>query len=166
MAESFIIWDEQAIDNSAVTGNGQYHLLTSPIQTNSPERTSLQLNVEFIDIPEDDAIQNTFLLEVIIESVNASGKTAILAKQFEPYVKAFKGKKREIIIQPNLFISDPGTDIVETIGNDVDTRISKFQGKLPENYRVCLILTENGFGSSGAFQSGKITVFGERYNVA
>ncbi len=171
MSIKFNIWTNEAIDNTGVSSNGEYELLNSGPLDNNGDYNSLRLVVEYKDIlPEDDAIANSFYLTAVVEASNgltgASEAWFPIAYQFRGYRKAFQGTIREIILQPNLVVIDQGVDDVTFVGNETKARISRQQGKLPDtDWRVRVLLTEEGHGGPGAFASGKITVYGERFNV-
>lgn len=165
------IWTDQVIDNSIVTGNGDYDILTSSPQTNQSDYSSIRVVVDYKDIlPEDDAIANTFWLTAIVEADNKeTGANQIwtpIAYQFRGYRKAFNGLTREIILQPNLVVIDQGVDDVIFVGSATVARLSRQQGKLIDSkYRVRIVLTEEGYGGAGAFTSGKISAYAELFNV-
>ena len=165
------IWTDQAIDNSAVTANGDYDILVSAEKTNQSDYNSLRVVIDYNDVlPEDDAIANTFFLTAVLESDNggtgAAQKWAPIAYQFSGYRKEFQGTTREIVLQPNLVVLDQGLDDAIFVGNQTIARISRQQGKLVDSkYRIRIVLTEEGYGGAGAFTSGKVSAYTERFNV-
>lgn len=165
--------NETLIDAAAfgVSGSGTYSLYTDEIAnaTGQTPYDSLALILRYTEeAPGFGAVPQSYNIDARVEGkITAGGVTqwSTMAGQFEPFRRASQGPERQIILQPSLIVLDPGVDEYVDEGGVTVSRISRVQGRLTtESWRVKFILTEFDAGGAGAFQSVKLTGFGEMYN--
>lgn len=166
----FQLYTDHGVDDTNITANGTYDLLTSATQTNSGDYDSLRVVIEYTNFSASGS-GTSWNIQAIVESNNglsgASEKWFPITHQFRSYRgKDTEASTRELILQPDLVVIDQGVDDVVFIGNDEDTRISRVQGRLGDEWRIRFVLTENDHSGSGSFTDGDITVYGERYNAS
>ena len=164
---TFSIWESEVFDNTGITGNGVWHLATSTEQPNATGLNSIRVVCEYESVTPASN-DREFDLTCIVESSNgetgAAQKWFPIAYQFDPFRRDIKGKTRELILQPSIVVIDMGVDDGIQLGGDTVARISRQQGKLGDDFRVCIVLHEQDYGGPGAFQSATISVYGERFN--
>ena len=167
--ETFTLYSDEIVNNSMVMGNDTYELIVSPEQNNNADYNSLRVIVEYDDfLPAITG--TTYGVTAMIESSNqevgANQRWFPIAYQFREYKgKETQAKIRELILQPDFTIIDAGVDDVVYVADVEQARISRTAGKLGGDWRIRILLKETGYGGAGAFQSGKINVYGERFNV-
>lgn len=99
-------------------------------------------------------------------TVDGVAQWKTMAGQFEPFRRASQGPERQILMQPNLIVLDPGVDEYIDEGGVTVARVSRTQDRLTtESWRVKFILTENDVQGATAFAQVKLTGFGEMYNA-
>jgi hypothetical protein len=147
--------------NIGINGNGIYTVWTSQTQQNPTDLTSLRTIIDYKDTsPTYGENPITFEISALIESQN-NGNWFPVAYQFEPFRTADQGKKRILLLQPDISTFDSGIDDIIYVGGETIARISRQQGKLGPSWRARIIVLENGYGSPGAFQSLTFNVYGE-----
>lgn len=162
---SVSLLNNQLLNNSGVTGNGQFHLFTSNPVSNSNDRNSLRVVVDYSNnVPDPESTPIAYNLVAIVESSDGQGNWYPLNYQFQPFVKEEQGKKHILTLEPGIFNLDEG--VASTVYDGVKNVAveSRKQGHLSDDFRICIILNENGFGSPGAFQSVNVTIHYEIYN--
>ena len=140
-----------------VTGNGIFRLYESPVITNQ-NRNSLEVTIDYGDPIPDPMVGGTnFRLTAWLETLDDSGNAYVFHNQFETYVARQQGNVHRMIMEPGLFVLDEGVVVDMWNGQEVIARESKKGGVTPDNFRVVIALIENGFGTSGAFQSIEVS---------
>lgn len=146
-----------------VTGNGSFDLWTSSNQTLPQGATSLRIIVDYDEVsPLFGDNQLTFEMSLIVEALNG-GKWFPIAYQFEGFRTAHQGKKRIILLSPDLTITDSGYDEIMFVGGSTYARISRQQGFVAATWRARIIIQESEFGGLGSFQNVKFSVYGETF---
>lgn len=158
--------NNQSFDNSAVTANGQYHLYTSNPIANSNDDDSLRVVITYknnLPDPEQTVVQYNLL--AIVESSDGQDNWYPLHYQFQPFVKAELGDKHSLILEPGIFNLDEGVPSSIYDGFKNIAIESKKQGHLSDDFRICILLNENGYGTPGAFQSVNLDLHYEKYKA-
>lgn len=165
-ADPFVLWNNHVLDNTPITGNGQFELGVTNPENNNGGYNSIFLHMEFMDIlPDQDALNPFYWINVQLETGDNAGNWWPIGHMFEPFRFAHNGTKNIIVVQPNIFNIDEGVPIALWDGIAVSQLISRQQGILGVNFRVRFLIREEKYGEPNAFQSMKVNVFGERYNV-
>lgn len=153
------------LSNAPVTGNGQFELYNSGSIKNSTSASCLRVVVTYANnLPDPESVVVQYRLTAIVESSDGEGSWYPLHYQFQPFIKAEQGAKHILVLEPSIFSFDEG--IPNTI-SDGATNIaveSKKQGRLSDDFRIRLLLSEGGYGTAGAFQSVDVTLHYEIYN--
>ena len=169
--QKFSIIENQLLDNSGISGNGNHHLYTSPSQSNSSGPSgylydSLRVVIQYGAPTPNGAYTSD--IRAIIESSNgesgADEKWFPIAYQFEGYFVPDGGPTREIMLHPTLTVIDLGVDDIVWDGGFA-AAISRQQGKLGAEFRVCIVLNETAHGTPDAFQSVPVSIYGEMFNA-
>lgn len=166
-AASFTLASNIQKTNSVVTANGLYDLWLSADQSNPLGLTSLKMVIDYKDSsPGYGGPALTFEIGFVIEARIGSNWYPI-AYQFEPYRAPTdgNGKKRILVLQPDISTFDAGIDDVMWVGGETVARVSRQQGKLGDLWRARMIVRENGYGGAGAFQSVTFDCYGETYDA-
>lgn len=160
MAQSqFGLLINQTITNQGITSNGSFDLYTSPIQNNSNSLPSIRLVTEYAEVTPVDIGG----INVVIEAQN-NGLWFPIAYQFEPYRNQENGNKRIIMLQPEMSTYDDGIDSIVYVGDRTVARISRQQGRVGSSFRVRVSINETNYGTINAFQSVKLSIYGELYD--
>lgn len=167
--QAFVLFDAQTLTASGtITGNGTFDLAVSDSQDNSVNAfKALKLITDYSEItPDFGANPQTFFIDVLVEGKSADTQWYPIAYQFSSYKNDVQGAKRVIQLQQNIAGFDAGFDDIIFIGNTTYARVSRQQGNVPDTeWRVRLIVTETDFGGQGSFQSVKISMYGEVFDV-
>lgn len=173
--QTFTLWNNQTITalDAGVNANGTFHLATSAEISNSQSALrSLQLILRYDSvIPEAPQLAGepaqTFDISAIVEGRSEDGTQWFpIAYQFSPFRSSFQGSERILMLQPNIIVIDLGVDDVIYVNDGVRARVSRQQGAVPDTaFRVCVTVTERGYGGGGAFQSVTLTGFGELFDA-
>lgn len=175
--QTFTLWNEQVITAAnalePVTSDGTFKLAVSaPVSNSQGALRSLRLVLRYDSItpdapelPEDPS--QTFDISAIVEGRGEDGTQWFpVAYQFSPFKATYQGRERIIILQPNILVLDLGVDDIIFVNDATRARVSRQQGAVPDTeMRVALSVTERGFGQGGAFQSVKISGFGELFDA-
>jgi hypothetical protein len=169
--QTFTIWDNFPINNTAITGNGTFELAVSAEQINTVDLRSMKLVLDYQSIlpPSEDAQGNTLPISYDIDAVVEGyfgGRWYPIAYQFSPMNRPSRGPTRILQLQPDIAGFDAGVDDIIFVGNSVVARVSRQQGNLPDTkFRVCILATERDFGGPGAFQSLVLSASGEAFDA-
>lgn len=146
-----------------VTGNGLFDLWVSPNQSLPQGATSLRIIVDYDEVlPLFGDNPLTFEMSLLIEALNG-GKWFPIAYQFDGFRTAHQGKKRIVLLSPDLTVADAGYDEIMYAGGDIFARISRQQGFLAATWRARIIIRESEYGGLGSFQSLRFSVYGETF---
>lgn len=146
-------------DSTPVTGNGTFDLFQSAAISNSQAREALRVVIKYEDNLPDPETQSPvyYSLGSRIDSSDGIGNWYPFHFQYKEYVKAEQGQTHILLIQPNLFSLDEGVPFELSDGTKIVSVESRKQASLPDDFRITIFVNERGFGTSGAFQSVKIT---------
>jgi len=162
------MYQNQLITNQMIDRNATFDVLVSQAQPNNGAMAGIKLVAEFDSFVPDPAaeVPTNFNLVVSLESSNNNGQTWFpLVTQFQPLVNPELGDKIILIAAPNIFNPDEGVPFDDWNGARVISRTSRRQETLGASYRVRVYLTENGYGTPGAFQSCRVSISGERFDA-
>lgn len=166
MPQNTELWDQEVVLASglSITAGEQFDLLVSAT-INPGNYNSFKVNLDYEALLPADVLL-TASLGCVVESQAASGAWSVIASQFSPLRKSTQPMNRQIVVQPNLVILDPGVD-ESVFPLDRETgRISKHNGKLPQlPIRVRIIGVENDPGGTNAWSSVTISGQLEQYDV-
>lgn len=164
--QAFQFLDAVALTNSVVTENGTYVLTSSASVSNTVGLKSMKLVIEYSNInPDFGAVPQTFDIDAVVEG-RFGARWFPIAYQFTPYRNPFNGNQRIIQLQPLMSGFDAGVDDIMWVGDATRARISRQQGQLPDTeFRLCILVTERGYGGSGAFQGVTVTALGEAFDA-
>jgi len=166
MADTFSIWSDELVDNTPITGNGSFTLITSNDLPNANNFNSLRMVIEYkITTPASN--DRNFDITAVVESSNEVNPTPMwypIAYQFNSFRRDIQGTSRILILQPNMSTFDTGVDDVVFVAGE-RARISRQQGKLGGEFRLRIAILESGFGGPGGFQDMLISAYGERFNA-
>lgn len=169
--QKFSILENHTLDNSNVDGNGKHHLYISPSQNNQSGPNGYLFDSLRVVIQYGDPVPNgayTSEIRAIVESSNGeTGANELwfpIAYQFEGFYVPDGGPTREIMLHPALTVVDMGVDDIVWDGGFA-AAISRQQGKLGADFRVCIIMNETAYGTSNAFQSVPVSIYGEMFNA-
>lgn len=158
--------NNHTFNNTAVTENGQYNLYSSNAINNPTDANSLRVVVEYKNnLPDPESTVVKYNLVTIVESSDSQGNWYPLHYQYQPFVKEEAGGKHILVLEPSMFTFDEGvpSSIYDGVKNIAIE--SKKQGRLSDDFRICVFLNENGYGEPGAFQSVDVSLHYEIYNV-
>ena len=154
----FSLANDLTIDNSIITSNGTFTIWTSQVQNNNNNLPALRLIVSY---------SNPSPVDVNVTAIVESSQNGIwypIAYQFNPFNNVDNGKERIIILQPDMNSINAGIDDDMYVGGMVVARTSRQQGKVGSSFRVRLVCYENNYGNQSAFQSLKVSVYGELFD--
>lgn len=165
--ERFSVWSNRTITASeiGVNGNGEFELACSNQLSNNNNLTALRLVVDYESGVPESSVRNWDIFCVVEGNNGESGPNQrffTIGHQFEPYRRDINGKRRILLIGQNVPNAE-GVDDIVFIGTPVE-RISRQSSKLPQEFRVRMTLRELGYGTSGAFQSITLSVYGEKFD--
>ena len=165
---SFSLYTNQLIENTNVTGNGNFTVLTSPTQNNTNGMPAIKVVAQFSEFTPDPVLNPTsYSFVVAIETSNNNGATWFpLVTQFDPLRNPEHGSTIILVAAPNIFNPDEGISYDDWNGFNVVSRTSRRQDSLGAQYRVRLMVNETNHGQPGSFQSVKVSISGERYDIA
>jgi hypothetical protein len=156
--QEFTLATNLTLTNVNVTGNGVFTLWTSQNINNNNNLPGCRLIVDYSNpSPSDIAVT------AVLES-NRNGMWFPLAYQFNPFNNIDNGPQRIIFLTPTTDSDNSGIDDDVYVGNAVIARISRQQGRCSSSMRVRLILNENNYGNQYAFQSVRVSVYGELFD--
>lgn len=167
--DTFNLATNLVVTNTPVTGNGTHEIWTSGIQSNTTGRPGVKVIGKFNEMtpdPENGSIATTYGLVMLIESSNDNGNTWFpVVMQFDPLRNPVQGSTVILSASPDIFNPDEGISFDDWDGMQVVSRTSRRQDRLGALFRIRLLVNETGHGGPGAFQSVKISVSGERFDV-
>lgn len=163
----FSLYTNQLITNAAITGNGVFDVLVGANQTNSLALAGLRLVLDYSqEVPADGgATPITWALGALAEVQNGAAWFPV-AYQFEQFANPAQGRKRVVMLAPNISTFDAGIDDVMYVGGETIARISRQQGMLGSTWRLRVVCRESGFGGAGAFQSARLSAYGEMFDAS
>jgi hypothetical protein len=156
------------VDNTPVTGNGNFEIWSSGIQANTQGMNAIKAICKFDQMTPDPEgnIPTTYSLVMLIESSNDNGTTWFpLVMQFDPLRNPVQGPTVILQAAPNIFNPDEGISFDDWNGIQVVSRTSRRQDTLGALFRVRVLANEFGYGGPGAFQSVRLSISGERSDV-
>lgn len=156
----FTILNNQTLTSPNITENGVYTLYTSTTQNNSNNIPCMRMVVEYHELLPLEVPGG---IGLIVESINGTNWFPI-AYQFESYRNSDQGTQRIISLQPNMSTFDDGIDSIIYVGDRTVARLSRQQGTVGSSFRVRLIINEQLFGTANAFQSARISIYGELHD--
>lgn len=165
----FLVFNNEELTASSlgIGKSGSYEYIGPEIQ-NAGGFKSLRLVIQYDEVaPGFGSVPQSFDIDAEVEGFNSSVDLWFpLAYQFRPFSNPGQGAKRIIMMLPSMAGFDAGVDDIIWIADKTEARISRQQGNLPDSkFRVKLKVTERDFGGPGAFQSVKLTAFGEAFDA-
>lgn len=165
---SFNLYTNQLIENTNVTGNGNFTVLTSAAQNNTNGMPGIKVVAQLSEFTPDPSIESTsYSLVFTLETSNNNGASWFpLVTQFDPLRNPEQGSTIILVAAPNIFNPDEGISYDDWNGLNVVSRTSRRQDTLGAQYRIRLMVNESNHGQPGSFQSVRVSISGERYDVA
>lgn len=155
----------EVFDNHIVSGNGQFELYSSQVIRNSNGLNSIRVVINYMDnLPDPEQVVVQYQLTTLVESSDGEGAWYPLHYQYAPFVKADAGSTHILVLEPRLFTFDEGVPFSVTDGVRNIAIESKKQGRMSDDFRVRVLVNENGHGGEGAFQSVKLGLHYELYD--
>ena len=149
-------------DNSVITDNGTFRLWESAKIDSPNSENGLEVVIKYENPTPDPELGGTnFKLSCILETQDNEGNWHPFHSQFEPFVRPeIQGgdQKHVLRIDPTIFNLDEG--VINDIWDGFNTvaRESRKQGILPDDFRIVLLVNENGFGGTKPFAGVTVTV--------
>lgn len=157
------------LDATNVTGNGTFRLWESSKIDSPNSENGLEVVITYKSpMPNPETGGVNFKVSALIETQDNQGNWHAFHSQYEPFVKPeIEGgdTKHVLRIDPKIFNLDEGVINDISDGFNLVARESRKQGLLPDDYRVVLLVHENGFYSTKPFQSVTATVSALTYAV-
>lgn len=152
------ILDNQTLDNTSVTGNGSFRIFESG-KIDSPNSTNaLEMVISYSgNLPDPELGGTNYQISCILETEDNAGNWHPFHYQYRAYVKEEQGGKHILRLDPTIFYLDEGVSFSISDGFNIVAHESKKQGHLPDDFRLVILVHENGHGTAGAFQSVNVT---------
>lgn len=142
------------LDNSNVTGNGTFRIYESQKVDSPNSESALEVVIKYgNNLPDPENGGTNYRLSALIETEDSQGNWHPIHYQFEAFVKAEQGNTHILRLDPTIFNLDEGVVNDISDGFNIVARESKKQGHLPDDFRLVVLVHENGHGTAGAFQS-------------
>jgi hypothetical protein len=151
-----------ALDATLVTGNGTFRLWESEKIDSPNSENGLEVVIAYSNpTPDPENGGVNYKVSSILETQDNQGNWHPFHAQYEPFVKPeiHGGDTKHVIkIDPAIFNMDEGVinDIWD--GFNIVARESRKQGILPDDFRIVLLLNENGHGGTKPFEGVNVTV--------
>ncbi|RKZ92521.1 MAG: hypothetical protein DRQ40_08660, partial [Gammaproteobacteria bacterium] len=167
--DTFVFWDkvELTAADAGINANGTFTLALSSEHSNSPAGNPMLKMVMTYDgiTPDFGSVPQTFDIDCVIEGKNGNEWFPV-AYQFAPFRKSKEGRIRILSLEPSVAGFDAGVDDVMFVGDTVEARVSRQQGRLPAtSFRVRVSVTERDYGGPGSFQEVCLSGFGEVFGA-
>lgn len=145
--------------NTAVTGNGTTRLWESARINPSNADNAVEVTIKYVaNLPDPEQGGTNYRLSALLEREDEVGNWFPFHYQFDAFVKAEYGNTHILRLNPTVFNLDEGVSNAMSDGFNVIALESLKQGTLPDNFRIVILVNENGFGTLGAFQEVDVTV--------
>lgn len=158
LADSVVIKPDGSNGGDVVTGNGTTHIYRSAIQANSNNLENLRVVVEYEAV--DTNVTASYELRAAIETKASS------ATRWIPLIQQNNGINgdnftngqplKEFEVNPNIFD--------QTFGGTLTQGATEFQfrqSKPSDDWRVCILLKENRYGTADAFTQATVSIYGD-----
>lgn len=150
------------LDNTNVTDNGTFELFVSnKIDAPNSDR-GLEVVISYSNpTPDPESGGTNFKISAVIETEDNAGNWHPIHYQFNPFIRpAVQGgfEKHILRLDPTIFNLDEGVVNDISDGFNIIARESKKQGVLPDDFRIKILVHENGFGGTKPFQSVNVSV--------
>lgn len=146
----------------AVDSNGTFRLYESAKIDSPNSENGLEVVITYKGMTPDPSNGGTnFRVSAIIETEDIAGNWHPFHSQYESFVRPAddqNDQKHIIKCDPKIFNLDEGVINDVSDGFAIVARESRKQALLPDDFRVVILLSENGFGTTGAFQSIPVTI--------
>lgn len=156
-----------AVD-AGVNGNGTFPLFISQKFAAPQDFSAADRGLEVIvsyegNLPDPEVSVAKYNLTCVIETEDEEGNWHPLINQFVPYVKAERGNKFIMRLDPDVLVLDPGVAIEIWNGVRNIAIESVKQGRLPDDFRVGVYVNELGYDALGvataaSFSSTDLTI--------
>ena len=158
LADSLIIKPDGTNGGDTITGNGDVHIFRSAIQTLNAGNDALRVVVEYEAI--DENVNSSYFLTAIVETKDSqASRWTPLIRQNNPLNDLGQNVK---IFEINKGIFD------QTFGGTLDQGNVQYQfrqDKPSDQYRVCVVLTENRYGTADAFTQATVSIYGDEFAI-
>lgn len=144
----------EANDGAGITSNGRHHLWRSNLIPVQPGNTGVRVIVDYGDLlpAKGGTVVIKYRLSAVIE---ADAGNYVIHNQFG---STNNPGQHILLMQPGLFYLDEGVPIYAFVGDELASLEHRKQGTLSEDFRICIVIDEQGFGEPGAFQSASLNV--------
>lgn len=156
--------------DAGVTGNGRYHLYTSP-DLSDLNNKAIDINLQVTDVqPNRDGAATGNLgkavITVMLERKDDGGNWHVVHTLFEPILAVQIGASEnggiipahQLSYGPNVLNLDGAKAIWSTDGVNSILADHQKRGVLPDVFRICVVVNEREFGNGGAFQSATFSL--------
>lgn len=149
--------------DAGINGNGRYCLFQSPTYDAPKDYAAADVGLELVvtyleNLPDPEVQVAKYNLSCILETQDEAGNWHPFHNQFEPYVKAERGNQFILRMDPSKIILDPSVPVDMWDGTQVIARICDAQGRLPDDFRLCIFVNEFGYQVDPADGLNKPTV--------
>lgn len=155
--------NNQTLNNTPVTDNGTFVLYESPKIDRPNSDRGLEVVVTYKNpVPDPETGGTNFRIACELETEDNQGNWYPFHTQFQSFFKPeVQGGQQvhTLRVDPSIFLLDKG--VVNLIPNPDGTSAnieSLKQGIAPDDFRIKILVSENGFGGLKPFQSVDVTV--------
>lgn len=152
------ILNQAVLDASVITGNGPFRIFESGKIDSPNSENALEVVIEYKgNLPDPEQGGTNYRISALIETEDNAGNWHPIHYQYTPFVKEEQGNKHILRLDPTIFNLDEGVGNAISDGFNIVALESKKQGLLPDDFRIAIVVHENGFGTPGAFASVVVT---------
>lgn len=159
--QSITIINAQVLSAGGVTGNGVFDLYVSATQNNNNALPGIRLIMDYSELQSPELPGG---ITAVVEAMNGSNWFPV-AYQFEPFRNVDQGNQRIVYMAPGIDTYSDGIDSIVYVGGSTVARVSRQQGRVGSSFRLRLLLEETAFGGGNAFQSVRVSAYGELFDA-
>ena len=154
--------DKQVFDNTVCVANGTFRLYESPKIDSPNSDRGLEVVITYegpTPDPEDGG--TNFRFSALLETQDNAGNWHAFHSQFQAFVRPeIQGTSTKHILKvdPTIFQFDEGVANTISDGFTNVATVSKAHGIIPDDFRIVILVNENGFGGTKPFTGITLTV--------